>query len=78
MAGPKTRDLSKRYTITRDKKHPKTKVATTEDGQRIVPDRRRWKPDVSYKVRDEGSITGEARELYVDRGIDARGMGTRK
>lgn len=75
---PRERDLKKIYTLTHDPKHPTTKVATTEDGNRIVPDRRRWQNWVSGPVAKKGEVTGTAEELYVNRGVDARGAGSRE
>lgn len=82
------RDLTKKYTIflepnPRSRLVPRKKSAMTPEGKKIV-DKRRWNPKVGsgfgsrvYKdLLPKKGITGTAEELYINHGIEARGLGT--
>ena len=81
---PPTRNLAKKFTLkhegsdevwqrhTHESRH---KVAVDEAGKKFKPDRRRWSPRAGGKLNKLKKLTGTAEELYVNKGVEARGTG---
>ena len=53
----------------------KHRVAKDEQGNVFLPDQRRMNPSIAGRLGKEKSITGTAAELYINHGVDARGLG---
>ena len=83
----KIRDLKKAYTIGHQvgdddvwERHARPltyKVAVDSFGKKFLPDRRRWNPNIAGKFAHHTTLKGTAKELYVNMGVKARGLGTR-
>ncbi len=83
------RNLAKRYTITHKKTQgdfndvlqrgrlQKHRVAKDAQGKEFFPDRRRMKPSTAGSLGKSKEITGTAKKLYVNHGVEARGLGGR-
>ena len=82
------RNLKKRYKITHEPvrtddvfmhgKPERCRVATDlKTGIKYSPDHRRMNPSIAGKLGKEKSITGTAKELYLNQGVAKRGLGGR-
>jgi len=82
------RNLKKRYTITHEPvradhvyahgRPEKCRVAVDlQTGIKYNPDHRRMKPSVGGKLGKNKTVTGTAEELYLNQGVERRGLGGR-
>ncbi|MCR4369336.1 MAG: hypothetical protein NUV67_05520 [archaeon] len=56
----------------------RTKLRVTPKGPPYEAERRRINPPRAYELAKTGEIKGTARELFVNLGVEARGLGTKK
>ena len=81
---PRKRDLDKKHVIfQRQQLDPKrgrpvkVRVAVPE-GMREIREQRRWAPGPGGKTNNGRAVEGTAEELFMNLGVEKRGLGTRQ